>query len=772
MARDPSRPPPTKQQILEFIRDSKTPVGKRELARAFQVKGGDRSQLNAILRELKDEGAIETGRRRGGAGARTVSRPGALPSVGVLEVSGVDADGELLARPLAWRGAGEPPRVYVAPERGHPALEPGERVLAKLARVEEGVYEARVIRVIGTAGHKRVVGVFVRAKGRRDDHRIRPTDRREKTEYRVAHGDDRDAEDGEVVLADVLPARRMGLPAARIVERVGHIDEPRAFSLIAIHTHDIPVDFPHAALEEAGRAEPVPLGERTDLRALGLVTIDGADARDFDDAVWAEPDPDPSNRGGWHAVVAIADVAWYVRPGGALDRAARLRGNSVYFPDRVVPMLPERLSNDLCSLRPDEERACMAVHLWFDAGGAKRGHRFVRGLMRSAARLTYEQVQGAVEGRTDAVTAPLVETRIRPLYGVFQALLSERERRGTLELDVPERKAVLGEMGHVDAIELRQRLDSHRLIEELMIAANVAAAETLERARQPCMYRVHDAPSPEKAQALRDFLAPLGYRLAKGQVLKPIQFTQILQQAEGRPECHVVHQVVLRSQALAEYNPDNIGHFGLALRRYAHFTSPIRRYADLLVHRGLIAGLGLGEGGLDPHRPEDFTALGGEISRCERRAVAAERDAADRYVAAFLSRRVGTSFGARIGGVTRFGLFVTLDETGADGLVPISTLPRDYYDHDETGHRLVGRSSGREYRLGQHVEVRLREANVATGGLLFELLEGDGEDAGRAFDVGAAPGPRAGGRPGRKQARSKTWKKAGGRKGAQAKRRR
>jgi ribonuclease R len=740
-SRKPPPPLPTKQQLLDFIRDSKSPVGRREIARAFQVKGGDRRQLNAMLKELKADGQIEPAGGRGQGGARKLARPGSLPSVGVVEAIGPDPDGELLARPLLWHGAGDPPRIYVAPEAGHPALARGERVLARLTRIEEGIYEARVIRRIGAAA-QRVVGVFARAaKGERSGGRIRPTDRRDRTEYQVPAAATLNARDGELVLAEALPRRRLGLPEARVVERVGHIDDPRAFSLIAIHANDIPVDFSADALAEAERAGPVALGRRTDLRDLPLVTIDGADARDFDDAVWAEPDPDPANPGGWHAVVAIADVAWYVRAHGALDHAARKRGNSVYFPDRVVPMLPEKLSNDLCSLRPGEDRACMAVHMWFDAEGVKRGHRFVRGLMRSAARLTYEQVQGAAEGRTDDATAPLLDRVIRPLYGAFQALLRERERRGALDLDVPERKAVLDAAGRVAAIERRQRLDSHRVIEELMIAANVAAAETLERVRQPCMYRVHDAPSPEKAEAVREFLAGLGYRLSKGQVLKPIHFMQILAQARDRPERQVVHEVVLRSQALAVYSPDNIGHFGLALRRYAHFTSPIRRYADLLVHRALIAGLGLGEGGLDPARPEDFAALGEDLSRCERRAVAAERDAADRYVASFLATRVGESFAGRISGVTRFGLFVTLAETGADGLVPISTLPRDYYDHDERGHRLVGRAHGRAYRLGETVEVRLRAADPATGGLTFELLEGE------AATVGALPPASGPGRP-------------------------
>ena len=740
---------PDKQQILDFIRDSPGRVGRREIARAFGIKGGDRIAMKSMLKELKEEGRIESVRRPRG---RDAAKPGTLPAVAVIEAIGPDPDGELLARPLQWHGEGPPPRVFVMPERGHPAMARGDRALARLARGEDGSYEARIIRRIGAeVASQRVVGVFQRSAKQHDGGRIRPTDRRAKSEYHVDARDTEGAESGELVLAELLPPRKLGLPTARIVERLGRMDNPRVFSLIAIHTHDIPVAFPPEALAEAERARPVELGQRTDLRTIPLVTIDGADARDFDDAVWAEPDTAPDNRGGWHAVVAIADVAWYVRPGGALDRAARQRGNSVYFPDRVVSMLPEKLSNDLCSLKPREDRAVMAVHLWFDAEGAKRGHRFVRGLMRSAARLTYEQAQAAADGRPDETAAPLMDGVIRPLYGAFKALLADRERRGTLELDVPERKAVLDDSGRVVSIDKRQRLDSHRVIEELMIAANVAAAETLERTQQPCMYRVHDAPTLEKAQALRDFLSGLGYGLAKGQVLKPIQFTQILRQAIGKPEEEVIHQVVLRSQALAVYAPDNIGHFGLALRRYAHFTSPIRRYADLLVHRGLIAGLKLGEGGSPQDRPEDFVKLGEEISTAERRAVSAERDAADRYVASFLSARVGESFAGRIAGVTRFGLFVNLKETGADGLVPISTLPRDYYDHDERNHRLVGRSSGREFRLGEAVEVRLREANPATGGLVFELLVEDGgtesSQAGpRGGRAGRGPGKRFGGK--------------------------
>jgi ribonuclease R len=531
---------------------------------------------------------------------------------------------------------------------------------------------------------------------------------------------------------------------------------PRTISLIAIHENDIPTAFPAEAVAQAEAAKPVKLGTRTDLRKIPLVTIDGSDARDFDDAVWAEPDPDPENRGGWHILVAIADVSWYVRPGDALDRSAYERGNSVYFPDRVVPMLPEALSNELCSLKPKVDRACLAVHMWLDASGTKRRHQFVRGLMRSAARLTYEQVQAARDGNGDETTRKLADTVIAPLYGAYRALDKARRKRGTLDLDLPERRVVLGDDGHIERIERRQRLDSHKLIEEFMISANVAAAETLERLRQLCMYRVHDAPDPAKLEALREFLDGLedeGLRLAKGQVVKPRHFNQLLERAVGTPYAPLINELVLRSQAQAAYSPANLGHFGLALRRYAHFTSPIRRYADLLVHRALVAGHNaageeFGEGGLPETEREAFAEGGTHISQTERRAAAAERSALDRYTAAFISARVGASFHGRINGVTRFGLFVTLDDSGADGLVPIGSLPNDFYIHEEKQHRLIGRRWGRTYRLGDAVTVRLAEANPVTGGLILSVLEtasADDDDASLRHRAAARAKHRQGG---------------------------
>ncbi len=704
-------PLPSREQVLEFIKDSPGRVGKRELARAFGLSGEGKIVLKQIMAELERSGDIERGhgRRFGGHGS--------LPDTLIIEINGTDEDGELMARPVSWDKPGRPPRIFVAPvRRGEQPLGVGDRVVARLRRVREGLYEARAERRI-TEGPAKVLGVFEpNADG---SARLRPTDRRQKADYHIGRGDGLEAVAGELVLAELLPGGRpYGPKSVRVVERLGSMADPRAVSLVAIHSYDIPDQFPEAALEQAEAATAAPLEHRADLRQIPLVTIDGEDARDFDDDVWAE-----ATENGWHLLVAIADVAWYVRPGDALDKEAFKRGNSVYFPDRVVPMLPEALSNGWCSLKPAEDRPCMAVHLWIDAEGNKLRHKFVRGLMRSAARLTYERVQAALDGTPDDETAALLDPVIKPLYGAWKALYAAREKRGVLDLDLPERKVVIGADGRIEKVVPRPRYDSHRLIEDFMIAANVCAAEQIEAVHRPCMYRVHDLPSVEKLDSLRDFLTTIGLTLAKGQVLRPEHFNQILDKAKDMPEVHLVNEVVLRSQAQAVYSPENIGHFGLGLARYAHFTSPIRRYADLLVHRALIDGLGLGQGALPADSRERFPEIGEHISTTERRAAQAERDALNRFTAIYLADRVGASFSGRVNGVTRFGLFVTLEETGADGLVPMSSLPGDFYVHDETRHCLIGRRNGLTFSLGDAVEVTLNEANPLTGSLVFDLTD-------------------------------------------------
>ena len=710
----PTRPLPSRDAVRRFIAEQPGRVGKREIARAFGIDPDQRADLRDLLRDLAREGTVAP------AGARRVTAPGRLPEAMVVQVTGTDPDGDAIARPVGWTGDGPPPQILMAPERrGQPALAPGERVMAKLRPIERGRYEGRTIKRL-TDAPGRVIGVFRAADPpRAPTARIEPTDRRSKAEWIVPPGEDCGALAGEVVLAAPLPHTGIGLKPARVIERLGTMGDARSVSLVCIHTHDIPTEFSPAALRDAEDAAQTPLGARTDLRDLPLVTIDGEDARDFDDAVHAEPDG-----AGFRLTVAIADVAHYVRPNAPLDTAARGRGNSVYFPDRVVPMLPEALSNGWCSLRPGEERGCLFVSMRIDAQGRKSGHRFGRGLMRSAARLTYEQVQAARDGGDRLDLPPGL---IDALYAAFAALLAARTARGTLDLDLPERRVILGENGRVDAVVPRPRLDSHRLIEEFMVLANVCAAEELERLHQPCMYRIHAPPSDEKLANLRGFLHGLGISLPAGDQVHPRDLDRVLHAVAGTGQAPMVNEVMLRSQSQAAYSPDNIGHFGLALPRYAHFTSPIRRYADLLVHRALIRGLRLGEGGLGDDAVPRMSDDAEHITATERRAALAERDAIDRYLAAFMADKVGAVFAARISGVTRFGLFVTLAGSGASGIVPTSTLPDDFWMHDEATQSLTGRRTGLTFRLAQDVEARLSQASPVTGGLVFNILQGDAQ---------------------------------------------
>jgi ribonuclease R len=709
---------PTKAQILEFVKETPGQVGKREIAREFGIKGAARQTLKQILTELQDEGLLERGRKR------RLRPPGALPPVVIIDVVEVNSDGEPICRPARWDSEGPPPLIHLtAGKRGAPAPGKGDRILARVKRVSGGQYEAEAIRVLGT-GPGAIMGVYEVHDGAGT---LSSIDRRQRTTYPVEARDNGDAAHGDVVAAEIVRGRRG--QHARITAIIGPIDNPGTFSLIALKSREIPIEFDPEALAQAERAKPAALElgakglRRADLRDIPLVTIDGADARDFDDAVWAAPDEDSKNPGGWRLIVAIADVSWYVRPGDALDQSARERGTSVYFPDRVTPMLPEALSNDLCSLRPDEDRACVAAHIWIDKHGAILRSTFERALMRSTARLTYEQVQAAHDGAPDDLTGPLATPVIAPLYGAYATLEAGRVKRGTLEIDLLELQIVLGDDGHIGRIEPRPRLDSHRLIEEFMITANVAAAKTLAAKNKPFLYRVHEPPSLEKLEALRESLMGLGYKLAKGAV-KTSDFTGIIQQSAAKGQSRLVNTLILRSQSKAVYTPDLEGHFGLALSQYCHFTSPIRRYPDIIVHRALVDAFHQGPGGLTNEEADDLEDIGDQSSITERRAESAERDAKDRYIAAFMAEHVGAKFTGHISGVARFGFFVTLDDTGADGLVPVSTLPWDRYFHEESAHRLVGQETGNAYSMGAAVTVKLAEANVHTGGLVFHVLEG------------------------------------------------
>jgi ribonuclease R len=707
---------PSKDQIRQWISENPGLSAKRDIAKAFGIKGDGRIELKRLLRELEGEGVVEKTMRR-------FHEKGVLPPVAVLQVLPPDSAGDLYARPLE-EGVDDTPRILIIPKKGDPALGGGDRILARLAKVDldDYAYEARLIRKLGSNPAK-VLGVFrVNAEG----GRITPIEKGSDKEWRVSSDLTLGAKDGELVEAEAIGARRLGLPAARIVARLGDPSGPRAASLIAIHQHGIPDTFPDAVILEADRAEPVGLKGREDLRDLPLLTIDPVDARDRDDAVLAEADPNPGNPGGFILWVAIADVAHYVTPGSALDREARKRGNSTYFPDRVVPMLPDILSGDLCSLHDGVDRACLAVRMVIDAGGAKREHRFVRGLMRSAASLSYERVQAAIDGRPDDVTGPLLEPVLRPLYAAYAALVRARELRQPLELDLPERKIVLGEDGKVVSVAFKDRLDAHKLIEEFMVLANVAAAEELIRLKRPLLFRVHEEPSPMKLDALREVAEGSGMTLAKGQVLQTRHLNRLLEQAQGTEFDELINLSTLRSMTQAYYHPENFGHFGLALRNYAHFTSPIRRYSDLIVHRALIAGHGWGKDGLSQWDIENLEETGKLISDAERRSMAAERDTTDRYLAAYLADRVGAEFAGRISGVQRFGLFIRLDETGADGLIPIRAVGREFFHFDEASQTLTGSETGVTLGIGQKVIVRLAEAVPVTGGLILDLLSVEG----------------------------------------------
>ena len=737
---------PSKEEILQWISENPTQATKRDIARAFGIKGAARIDLKRILRKLEDEGHLEKRKK-------TYRDPDRLPPVSVLEITGADADGDLLARPMEWHGTGDAPVIAFVAKDGDPALGAGDRILARLTK-EQGDgfdYSARLIRRIGT-NPLRILGVFRRGS---DGGRVLPIDKGSDKEWSVAPDAMNGAKDGELVEAEQAgPKGRMGLPKARIVARLGDPTAPRAVSLIAIHQHGIPDHFPDDVVAEADAAKTAGLDGRDDMQDLPLITIDPWDARDRDDACLVQPDDDPKNPNGHILWVAIADVAHYVMTGSALDREARKRGNSTYFPDRVVPMLPDRLSGDLCSLHENVPRACVVARMRVNAAGHKIDHSFHRGLMRSVASLNYEEVQAGMDGAPNDKVAPLMDDIIRPLYACYESLKKARAERQPLELDLPERQIVISDEGQVTAVNFKERLDAHRLIEEFMVLANVAAAETLIAKETQLLFRVHEEPSPEKLDALRETAAASGLTLAKGQVLQTAHLNRLLEQAKGSDDDELINMATLRSMTQAYYNPENFGHFGLALRNYAHFTSPIRRYSDLIVHRALITAHGWGKDGLQPEDIDRLDDTAKLISDTERRSMMAERDTTDRYLAAYLSDHVGAEMEGRISGIARFGVFVRLDETGADALVPMRNLGAEYFRHDPDSQTLTGADSGVVIRLGQPVTVALTEAVPDTGGLVVDLLRLDGRAVAKATGRGGKPPRRKQGSARKKAAKT------------------
>ncbi len=705
---------PTREQIVEYLDLNPNAASKRDIAKAFGIRGDDRVILKALLKEMEEDGVINRSRK-------AYKRTAALPSVTVIEIPH-DADPEhMIGYPARWdEDEGERPKVLISnSSKAKVAPGPGDRVLARISSADEGeaAYVATPMKILDQP-RKSLIGVIRRT---RTGARLVPVERKGR-EMQILAGDLNGAEDGDLVEIEQMVSGRQMVPRARVSNVIGNPLSEKAVSLIALHNLEIPHKFPNSVIAESEAAAPADLKGREDWRDLPFVTIDPATAKDHDDAVYAHRDEDAANEGGFVVYVAIADVAHYVLPGSDMDREALLRGNSVYFPDRVVPMLPEKISNNLCSLVENQNRAAMGLRMVFDAEGKKLSHSFHRVLIRSAAKLSYQQAQTAIDGFPDEKTEPLLEPILKPLFDAFAAMEIAQKQRGPLALDLPERRIVLNEEGMVDDIHIPERLTAHRLIEEMMIQSNVCAAEMLEQKKTPLLYRVHDAPSQQKMMGLKETLETLSISFNPGDTVKPTQFNTILKKAENSENPQLVSEMVLRAQAQAEYSNENLGHFGLNLRRYAHFTSPIRRYADLIVHRALIRALGLGEDGLPAETDGKLPMIGEQISMTERRAMAAERETSDRLLAYFLADQIGARFSGRIAGVVGAGLFVRLDKSGADGFIPVSTLGTDYFVYDESQQALIGERSGERYRIGDQVSVRLMETEPLAGSLRFEML--------------------------------------------------
>jgi len=709
MTNSPSSPPPTREQVLEFLQKNPGLGSKREIARGLDIGPEYKAELRRILQDLESEGALVR------TGKRAFTQAEAPPPTGVVLFERIDSDGDLIGRANGREGSYGPDIIYAGAlgRSRNIALGVGDKALCRIDRTHDGEWRARAIKKLDAEPSATQVGVY---RANKYGGVVEPTSRKEKNDFIVERPDSRGAVDGDLVRIMQKAGKGYGPKRASVIEVLGRADDPRAASIIAMHTHGVPDEFPEIVLKEAETAQPMK-APRDDLTSIPLITIDPEDARDHDDAVWAEP-----HQKGWRVLVAIADVSAYVRHGTHLDREAYRRGNSTYFPDRVSPMLPEHLSADLCSLKEGELRETMAVEMIFGSDGRKTSHRFIRGRMRSAAKLSYREAQDAIDGHPNEKSGPLLETVLKPLWGAYRCLGKAREKREPLELDLPERRVRIGEDGKISSITLRERFDAHKLIEEFMIQANVCAAQTLNEHRMKQVFRVHEEPSEQKLAALSNYLPTLGLKWSKTSDAEGAAFNQLLSDIKGHENEHAIHEMVLRTQAQARYSPENLGHFGLNLAEYAHFTSPIRRYSDLVIHRALIRALDLGPDGLTDQELSQLEEIAEHVTMTERRSMAAERDATDRYLAHFMAEHVGATFEGRVAGVTRAGLFIKLSDTGADGFCPAARLSDEYWIFDEPHAALVGQRTGKRYEMGMPVEVKLLEATPLTGGLLFGMM--------------------------------------------------
>lgn len=709
--------PILEKEILNFLGRQKASVTLRKILTG--IKSRDRIGVKAIVRQLEKKGSIERSHRK------KYVLCGKLPPVSVIEIIEIDEFGDLIAKPSNWKHQIPHPKIILNFNKQRKSfnsvLKQGDTVLARLNLVSENTYQATVIKKLEQS-RKSVVGIYEETT---NGGLLKPTDKKIRHKYAVTNDGQNGAKSGDLVLGEITSQNKFGESVA-LISKILNFDKAfqnqQPFSDIALHENEIPFTFTDTILEQVNNLEKFSNEQREDIRNIPLITIDDADAKDFDDAVFAEPWEHNGDADGWHIIVAIADVAWYVREGMELDQEAFDRGNSVYFPDMVVPMLPETLSNDLCSLKPNEDRPCLAVHIWIDVDGNMLKFKFIRGLMRSFARLNYQQVQMAIEGEADIEISRLSKDIITPLFLAYKSLCKARDARNPLDLELPEKRIILDNNGKISDVIQRPRYDSHKLIEEFMITANVAAAIELEKKSKSFLYRVHAEPPSKNLESLRSFLKPLGYNLSKGQVLKPLNFNQILKKSKNSDVYEAVTQMILRSQSQAVYADENIGHFGLCLKRYCHFTSPIRRYSDLIVHRALISANSLGEGGF-LNKDIDIAPIAEHTSITERRASKAERQSTDRFAAAYLSNKIGEKFKGRVNGVAKFGLFISLDRIGADGLIPIRSLPDDFYRFDERRMLLKGSKNGAIFSLGMCVEVVIKESNPVSGSLLLELVD-------------------------------------------------
>jgi ribonuclease R len=699
---------PERRDILGLLEDQGRPMQRREIVDRLGVESEvSREILRRRLKAMVRDGQLIKN-RRGAYG---------LPARMDLVSGRVSAHPDGFGFVIPDDGESD---LYLSPRQMRSVLH-GDRVLASVVGLDARGRREGAVREILERAHSRVVGRFVEESG---IARVVPDDPRISQDVLVPLGETAGARPGQVVVVEITqqPGERQP-PLGRVVEILGKSGAPGMATEIALRKFDIPWEWPEGVEEQAASfgsavTEEMTSGRR-DLRELPLVTIDGADARDFDDAVFAQ-----RRNNGWRLVVAIADVATYVKPGTGLDREALKRATSVYFPQRVVPMLPEALSNGLCSLKPDEDRLCLVCDMSINDSGTVTRSRFDAAVMRSQARLTYDQVwEWIVSGQAEIRPgAAAVSASLRDLYGLYKALKRARNRRGAIDFESTEVQFRFDERGAVEDIVPYERNDAHMLIEECMITANVEAANFLLRQRIAAPFRAHEPPPADKLESLEQFLRGLGIKVPWRGRPEPRHFEQIVQQVKGRDDQHLVMAVLLRAQSLATYQAANSGHFGLALAAYAHFTSPIRRYADLLVHRAIHYVLeNRGASGY-PLQREQMEKLAEQCSHRSRRAEEAERDVNDRLKAIFMERHIGDDFKGQVTGVTSFGLFVEITRNHVSGLVHITSLPNDYYHFDPIVHRLTGDRSGKVFQLAQKVTVRVMGVNVEERKIDFELV--------------------------------------------------